>query len=92
MQHGKCSLLSLGGQAMFIKASPSCLPLYYMSIFPTPLGVIEEIKQIQRQFFSRCVAGKKHLALVAWNLLEILKTSGSPNDSDSFFWMPHQKG
>lgn len=47
----KGSLLSIGGRATLIKASLSSLPLYYMSIFPTPLGVIEKIKQIQRNFF-----------------------------------------
>lgn len=47
----KGSLLSQGGRTTLIKASLSSLPLYFMSIFPMPTGVIEKIKQIQCQFF-----------------------------------------
>lgn len=42
----KGNLLSLGGRATLIKASLNSLPLYFMSIFPIPIGIIDEIRQI----------------------------------------------
>lgn len=42
----KGGLLSIGGRATLVKASLSSLPMYYMSIFLSPMGVIEKIRRI----------------------------------------------
>lgn len=72
----KGNLLSLGGRATLIKASLNSLPLYFISIFPIPIGIIDKIRQIQRQFFWNCNAGSKHLIPAAWRLLEVPKSLG----------------
>lgn len=44
----KGNLLSIGGRTTLIKASLSSIPLYYMSLFPIPKGVLDKLKRIQR--------------------------------------------
>lgn len=71
---GKC--LSIGGRITLIKAALSSLPLYYMSLFPIPKGIVEKIVKLQRQFFWCGDEHKKFLPLAAWNLIELPKALG----------------
>lgn len=61
----KGNLLSIGGRVTLIKASLSCFPIYFMSLFPIPKGVIEKITKIQSRFFWRGSAEKKPIPLVS---------------------------
>lgn len=72
----KGRMLSIAGRLTLIKASISSLPLYYMSLFPAPKGVIEKINKLQRGFLWSGGSGKKYLALVDWNYLERPKSLG----------------
>lgn len=69
-------MLSLEGRITLIKASLSSLPLYYMSLFPIPKGVIAKNVKIQRQFFWSGDVGGSSLPLVAWSLIELPKCYG----------------
>lgn len=55
----KGKTLSIGGRLTLIKASISSLPLYYMSLFPMPKGIIAKIVRLQRQFFWSGTKEKK---------------------------------
>lgn len=55
----KSKLLSIGGRLTLIKSSLSNLPLYFMSLFPIPQGVIEKFNKIQRNFLWSDEGGKK---------------------------------
>lgn len=46
----KSKMLLIGGRITLIKSSLSSLPLYFMSIFPIPKGVVETINKVIRQF------------------------------------------
>lgn len=46
----KGKLLSIGGRITLIKSSISSLPLYFMSLFPIPKGVIDKMVRITRAF------------------------------------------
>lgn len=59
-----------------IKSSLASLPLYYMSLFMVPKGVIEKIAKIQRRFLWSGDMDKKALSLVAWNIVELPKEFG----------------
>lgn len=72
----KGSLLSIGGRLTLLKASLSSLPLYYMSLFPIPMAVVEKITRIQRQFLWCGSMKKKHLNPIAWKTVELPKTLG----------------
>ena len=57
----KGGLLSMGGRLTLIKASLSSLPLYFMSLFPIPKGIMAKIITIQHNFFwSGSLEKKKH--------------------------------
>lgn len=75
----KGRMLSIAGRVTLIKASISSLPLYYMSIFPAPKGVIEAIIKIQRRFLWSGDRGRNSLALVAWDQLVLPKIFGGLN-------------
>lgn len=72
----KGRMLSIGGRLILIKASLSSLPLYYMSLFPIPKGIAEQIKRIQLQFFWRENNEKKSFPLVSWDTIELPKKLG----------------
>lgn len=75
----KGRMLSIAGRITLIKASISSLPLYYMSLFPAPRGVIEAINKLQRNFLWSGELRKSSLALVAWNQVVLPKESGGLN-------------
>ena len=72
----KGRMLSIGGRLTLIKSSLANLPLYFMSLFPLPKGVIEMINKITRAFLWCGEAGKKSLSLVAWDLVQLPKDFG----------------
>lgn len=75
----KGRLLSIAGRITLIKASIASLPLYYMSLFPAPKGVIEAINKLQRRFLWSGDIGKNYLALVAWDKVILPKWNGGLN-------------
>lgn len=81
----KGKLLSIGGRLTLIKASLSNLPMYYMSLFPLPHGVIEKITRLQRNFLWGSSVGKKPFPLVKWDLIKLPKIHGGLNVSSIFF-------
>ena len=72
----KGSLLSMAGRLTLIKAAISSLPMYYMSLFPIPVGVTEKINRLQRQFLWSGNVGKSSIALASWEILELPKLFG----------------
>lgn len=63
-------MLSIGGRLTLIKSSLSNLPLYYMSIFPIPSGVIDKISALQRRFLWSGNIEKNAMALVKWDVIQ----------------------
>lgn len=72
----KGKMLSLGGRITLIKSSLSTLSLYYMSLFSVPIGVVENIVKIQRNFLWCGNDGKKGFPLITWERLEFSKALG----------------
>lgn len=52
------------------------LPIYYMSLFPVPKGVIDSIIKIQRQFLWNGDNEKKLFPLISWQVMELSKQIG----------------
>lgn len=75
----KGKLLSMAGRLALIKASIASLPLYFMSLFPAPKGVIEAINRLQRQFLWSGVMKKSYMALVSWDQVVLPKVLGGLN-------------
>jgi hypothetical protein len=58
--------LNLAGRLILTKVVLQAIPTYMMSVFPTPKGILQKIRAIQREFLWRGVESKKKWALVAW--------------------------
>jgi hypothetical protein len=58
--------LNLVGRLVLTKSVLQAIPTYMMSVFPTPKGILQKIRTIQRDFLWRGVETKKKWALVAW--------------------------
>ena len=72
----KSKMLSIGGRLTLIKSSLTSLPLYFMSIYPIPMGVVKKIISLTRLFLWAGYSEKKAIPLVAWNILQLPKILG----------------
>lgn len=72
----KIKTLSIGGRLTLIKSSLTSLPLYFITLFPVPAGVVQKIVKLTRQFLWAGNAEKKALPLVAWDVIQLPKNLG----------------
>ncbi|GJX49572.1 RNA-directed DNA polymerase, eukaryota, reverse transcriptase zinc-binding domain protein [Tanacetum coccineum] len=63
----KLKSLSIGGRLTLIKSVLSSLPLYYMSYFKVPKGVLSKMESIRRNFFNGVENAEKKMSLIGWN-------------------------
>ncbi|GKA01762.1 protein kinase, ATP binding site-containing protein [Tanacetum coccineum] len=80
----KLKSLSIGGRLTLIKSVLSSLPLYYMSSFKVPKGVLSKMESIRRNFFNGVENAKKKMSLIGWNKILASKKNGGLGVS-SFF-------
>nr|GEU34293.1 RNA-directed DNA polymerase, eukaryota [Tanacetum cinerariifolium] len=52
LSNWKLKTLSIGGRLTLIKSVLSLIPLYHMSIFKAPMGVLNKLEYIRRNFFN----------------------------------------
>ncbi|GKA12594.1 hypothetical protein Tco_0692140 [Tanacetum coccineum] len=57
--------LSIGGRLTLIKSVLSSLPLYYMSSFKVPKGVLSKMESIRRNFFNGVENAEKKIVVIA---------------------------
>lgn len=81
----KSKLLSIGGLLTLIKASLSNLPIYFMSLYPIPHGVIDKMVSIQRRFLWNGCSDKRVVALVKWGVAQLPKVKGGLNISNLLY-------
>jgi hypothetical protein len=58
--------LNLARRLILTKTILQAIPVYMMSVFPAPKGILQKIRAIQRDFLWRGTENKKKWALVAW--------------------------
>ena len=58
--------LNVAGTLILTKSVLQAIPTFMMSIFPTPQGILQKIRAIQRDYLWRGAKTKKKSALVAW--------------------------
>jgi hypothetical protein len=68
--------LNLEGRLILTNSILQAIPTFMMSIFPTPKGILQKIRTIQRDFQWRGVEKKKKWALVAWEKVSKPKIKG----------------
>ncbi|GJU09895.1 hypothetical protein Tco_1132291 [Tanacetum coccineum] len=72
----KLKSLSIGGRLTLIKSVLSSLPLYYMSSFKVPKGVLSKMESIRRNFFNGVENAEKKMSLIGWNKILASKKNG----------------
>ncbi|GJY98462.1 RNA-directed DNA polymerase, eukaryota [Tanacetum coccineum] len=74
----KLKTLSIGGRFTLIKSFLSPLPLYQMSIYKVPMGVLHKLELIRRNFFNGTEKLDRGLSLISWKkILASKKMEGS---------------
>nr|GEU75596.1 RNA-directed DNA polymerase, eukaryota [Tanacetum cinerariifolium] len=62
----KSKLLSIGGRFTLIKVVLSSIPLYHMSIFKVPMGVLNNMESIQRYFLNGVEKADRKICWIGW--------------------------
>jgi hypothetical protein len=72
----KGKLLSSGGRLVLINSILSSLPMYMLSFFRIPKGVLEKIDYYRSRFFWQCDEHKKKYRLARWSILRKPRSVG----------------
>ncbi|GKD91045.1 RNA-directed DNA polymerase, eukaryota, partial [Tanacetum coccineum] len=62
----KIKMLSIGGRFTLNKAVLSSLPIYLMSIYKTPVGVLRKMESIRRRFFNGADINENKMSMIGW--------------------------
>nr|GEV39463.1 reverse transcriptase domain-containing protein [Tanacetum cinerariifolium] len=72
----KLGSLSIGGRLTLLKSVISSMPLYHMSIFKVPLGVINHLESIRGSFFNGVDGSNKKMVWISWKKVLMSKKKG----------------
>ncbi|XP_022682391.1 uncharacterized protein LOC111257326 [Setaria italica] len=72
----KSKLLSVGGRLVLINSVLSSLPMFMMSFFRIPKGVLKRLDYYRSRFFWQCDEYKKKYRLAKWSILCVPKSVG----------------
>nr|GEZ72701.1 RNA-directed DNA polymerase, eukaryota, reverse transcriptase zinc-binding domain protein [Tanacetum cinerariifolium] len=72
----KMKTLSIGGRLNLIKAVLGAMPIYHMSIFKVPLGVLKRMESIRCRFFNGADLDSNKAVWVLWNNVLASKEKG----------------
>ncbi|XP_074315635.1 uncharacterized protein LOC141651839 [Silene latifolia] len=78
----KIELISKAGRVILIKSVLNSLPLFYMSIFQIPKGVLNQIINLQRRFYWGNNIGRDVVPLINWNIIQLPKEMGGVGIGD----------
>ncbi|GKF98144.1 hypothetical protein Tco_0296927, partial [Tanacetum coccineum] len=80
----KVKTLSIGGRLTLLKSVLGASPIYYMSIFKVPKGVLKTMESIRSKFFNGVDSLDRKILWVAWDNVLASKLNGGLGVS-SFF-------
>nr|GEW81734.1 RNA-directed DNA polymerase, eukaryota [Tanacetum cinerariifolium] len=72
----KVKTLSIGGRLTLLKSVLGASPLYNMSIYKVPKGVLKEMKAIRCNFFNGADPAKRKITWVSWDKVLASKKNG----------------
>nr|GEU61580.1 RNA-directed DNA polymerase, eukaryota, reverse transcriptase zinc-binding domain protein [Tanacetum cinerariifolium] len=89
-------LKALGGRLTLLKSVLSSIPLYHMSIFKVPMGVLNHLELIRRNFFNGVDESNKKMVWISWkkylaskkkgiNLFALIRKKVG-NGEETLFW------
>ncbi|GKD72699.1 hypothetical protein Tco_1330981, partial [Tanacetum coccineum] len=80
----KLKTLSIGGRLTLLKSFLTSIPLYHMYIFKVPMGVLNKMEPIRRNFFNGIEGSERKMAWIGWKSVLASKKNGGLGVS-SFF-------
>ncbi|GKC95787.1 hypothetical protein Tco_1161229 [Tanacetum coccineum] len=72
----KLKLLSIGGRLTLLNSVLTSIPLYHMSIFKVPIGVLNHLEYIRLNLFYGVDGSDRKLAWIGWNMVITSKNNG----------------
>ncbi|GJW61150.1 RNA-directed DNA polymerase, eukaryota [Tanacetum coccineum] len=72
----KVKTLSIGGRLTLLKAVLGASPLYNMSIFKVPKGILNSMEALRSKFFNGMDPSTKKITWAAWNKVLASKNNG----------------
>nr|GEU95162.1 RNA-directed DNA polymerase, eukaryota [Tanacetum cinerariifolium] len=84
----KHKLLSIGSRLSLLKSVLTSILLYHMYLFKVPIGVLNHLESIRRNFFYGVDGSDRKLAWIGWNMVLTSKKNGGLGVS-SFFAHNH---
>ncbi|GJY80978.1 RNA-directed DNA polymerase, eukaryota [Tanacetum coccineum] len=67
----KIKMLSIGGRFTLNKVVLSSLPIYLMSIYKTPVGVLRKMESIRRRFFNGADINENKMSMIGWEKIMV---------------------
>ncbi|GJS48564.1 hypothetical protein Tco_0598685 [Tanacetum coccineum] len=80
----KAKTLSIGGRLTLLKSVLGASPLYNMSIFKVPKGVLKVMESIRSNFFKGASMLEKKISWIAWDKVLASKKKGGLGVSSYF--------
>ncbi|GKF90907.1 hypothetical protein Tco_0274608, partial [Tanacetum coccineum] len=84
----KLKSLSIGGCLTLLKLVLTSIPLYHMSIYKVPMGVLKKLESIRRNFFTGTDGSVRNPTWINWSTAVAPKKNGGLGVS-SFFAHNH---
>ncbi|GJY18717.1 hypothetical protein Tco_0390208 [Tanacetum coccineum] len=72
----KLKTLSIGGRLTLLKSVLTAIPLYYMSLFKVPIGILNSMELILRNFFNGIGKSERKMSLIRWDNILVSKKFG----------------
>ncbi|GJR31837.1 hypothetical protein Tco_1108069 [Tanacetum coccineum] len=76
LSNWKMKALSIGGRLTLLKSVLGSIPLFYMSIYKTPMSVLKDLEAIRRRFFNGHDQNSNQANWVKWDTVMSAKETG----------------
>ncbi|GKD73276.1 RNA-directed DNA polymerase, eukaryota, reverse transcriptase zinc-binding domain protein [Tanacetum coccineum] len=80
----KIKTLSIGGRLTLLKSVLTSIPLYHMSIYKVPMGVLKKLESIRRNFFNCMDGSVRKSSWTSWSKVLASKKNGGLGVSGFF--------
>nr|GEV88292.1 RNA-directed DNA polymerase, eukaryota [Tanacetum cinerariifolium] len=72
----KMKMLSSGGRLTLVKSVLGCMPIFHMSLFKVPAGILHKLESIRKHFFNGHEVSSRKISWVNWNKVITPKEKG----------------
>ncbi|GJR51854.1 RNA-directed DNA polymerase, eukaryota [Tanacetum coccineum] len=72
----KMKMLSIGGRLTLVKSVLGSMPIFQLSLFKAPSGILKTLESIRRNFFNGLDGSSKKISWVNWNKVIAPKDKG----------------